>query len=125
MRMHGGGFCFHYLFVYNLCRHILYTTGPERAHRATRLRRSWCAPAVPDRVVMLKGDVSRETSPFTPSLYAIIPLRKDVSPMSLSSFLRTGLCLLSCLSAFSFLPAASLAGPSARIVVISDLHYPT
>ena len=28
MRMHGGGFCFHYLFVYNLCRHILYTTGP-------------------------------------------------------------------------------------------------
>lgn len=45
--------------------------------------------------------------------------------MSLSSFLRTGLCLLLCLSAFSFLPAASLAGPSARIVVISDLHYPT
>ena len=28
MRMHGGGFYFHYLLVYNLCKDILYTSGP-------------------------------------------------------------------------------------------------
>lgn len=46
--------------------------------------------------------------------------------MSMKSFLRTGLCLLSCLFAFSFLSVLTQAAePEARIVVISDLHYPT